>query len=761
MLRQALFFAQTHDAIILTDLAGTITEWNRGAEQALGFTAAEMVGRSISEIYPPEAWGAIEAQVMHDLLSTGEHIAVQRARHKSGRDVVLDARLVLLRGQGGEPVGMAGYSLDITARGAVKQALEESEQRFRTLAEVSPTGIYRSDPANGCTYSNESAAAMIGLRPEDVLGHRWAAFVHPDDSDRVTREWQHAAATRTDFVSEYRLLRPDGDVVWVASHSRLEGDGDGGPSYVGTMVDVTARRHAEAQLRDSESRLRNILDTMYTYVWLFALDGVVIEINRAPLEATGLRREDALGRPFWELAPWAYAVEVQEELRDTIHRAARGEIVRTDLRARCDGESLRTLDMIFGPLYDSEGRIVQVIASGTDVTERQRLQAQLAQARKLEAIGTLAGGIAHDFNNILAAILGNTQLALRLLGADHPLSASLLEIDRATQRGAALVRQILGFGRQGPGQHNLIELAPLVAEAVEPIRSRLPAAVQLVVSHATDTPAVLSNATQALQVVVNLCTNALQAVGAGPGRIDVRLEGVVLDDRAPQIHAELRPGLYARLSVSDTGPGIAPATLERIFEPFFTTRRLGEGTGLGLYVVHGIASGHGGAVTVASTPGQGATFEVYLPAVGAPVAESGEPGAADDAPPGTGARILFLDDEEALASLGVRQLELLGYRAAGFTVPAEALEALRADPHGFDLVVSDFTMPGSSGLDVAREVRRIRADLPVAVTSGRVTPELLAGAEAAGIRSLLPKPYSLGELARVARLLTDTARPEP
>ena len=433
---------------------------------------------------------------------------------------------------------------------------------------------------------------------------------------------------------------------------------------------------------------------------------------------------------------------------------------RADLHAQRKDGTVFPADISLSPLNSDEGMLV--VATVRDITvrleaeqQRQRLEAQLRQSQKMEAIGTLAGGIAHDFNNIISAIIGNVELAREDVGADHPAMQSLDEISKASRRARDLVSQILAFSRQQPHPRQAISLTPLVEEVVKLLRATLPAGIGLGTTLAEDVPNVLADPTQIHQILMNLCTNAWHAMDDGRGRIDIQVNTAVLDESAVRIHADLQPGRYVHLSVRDNGRGMDGVTLERIFEPFFTTKAVGEGTGLGLSVVHGIMRGYQGAITVNSQLGGGTTFHLYFPA-----AESA-PGtaAAEKAPAaplrGRGQHVLYLDDDESLVLLVTRMLERGGYRVSAYTESAHALQAVRADPGRFDLVVTDYNMPGMSGLDVAREVSRIRPDLPVVVTSGYITDELREKAPGSGVRQLVYKPNSAEELCETVRRLMD------
>jgi PAS domain S-box-containing protein len=400
-------------------------------------------------------------------------------------------------------------------------------------------------------------------------------------------------------------------------------------------------------------------------------------------------------------------------------------------------------------LRDSTGRAVEIIGVWTNVTDRMRLESQLLQAQKMEAIGQLSGGIAHDFNNILGAITGNAQIGAMELPADHPAAGCLAEILKASDRAASLVRQILTFARQNSQEKRVIELQPIVQESVRLLRATIPAGVDLSLSIPERVPPVLADETQIQQVVLNLGTNAWHALTDGSGNIQISLEPVNAGDELVERIPGLNRGLHARLRVRDTGKGIDPGTLERIFEPFFTTKEVGKGTGLGLAVVHGIVRSHSGTVHVDSIPGEGSTFDIYLPAVESRAALAPVPPAVLRA--GNGERLMLVDDDPTVLRTTTRVLEILGYQVTAFADPTRALEAFAAGPQAWELVLTDLNMPGLSGLDLAHHCLERRPDLPILLCSGVVTEELRATAERSGIRQTLRKPSSLEQIGEAIR----------
>ncbi|MGE0099515.1 MAG: ATP-binding protein [Hydrogenophaga sp.] len=444
------------------------------------------------------------------------------------------------------------------------------------------------------------------------------------------------------------------------------------------------------------------------------------------------------------------------------------------------------------PENSPQGALRHVVLTFIDVTslrevqaQQKRLQNQLAQSQKMEALGTLAGGVAHDFNNILAAILGNADLARQDLTPEAPARESLHEISTAARRGRELVRQILAFSRQQPAERTVVNMGDIVAESCALLRAAMPPHAQLLHDCHPQTPAILGDSTQLGQVLINLGTNAVHALQGQAGRVECHVDRIPRGD--PRLPADVaktcdEAGADAlRVRVSDTGCGMSEAVSSRIFEPFFTTKAVGKGTGLGLPVVLGIVQVHGGGIEVQSQPGQGTTFTLYFP--GAPAEtlhkcavadatkvtdavtmvaippERGDPAATEtlpmaDATPDPAPHVLYLDDDDTLVFLVRRLLERRGYRVTAFTEQRQAIEAVRADPQGFQLLLTDFNMPGMSGLDVARAVLALSPSLPVAVASGYITDELQAEARAAGVREVVFKTDAVEAFCEiVARLV--------
>ena len=548
------------------------------------------------------------------------------------------------------------------------------------------------------------------------------------------------------------------------------------PRFIVLSRDITDRKGAELALANKTALLRDTFDNMS--------EGISIIDGKLRLVGWNRRFAELLDFPATLLNENTTFADIirfnaqrgeygpgdpEEYVRERVRIAAQVQPHQLE-RVRPNG----TVIEIRGIPLPGGG----FVTTYTDITARRRteaaresLEAQLRESQKMQAIGTLAGGIAHDFNNIIAAILGNAELARQDVSGNPQALESLEEIRKSASRARSLVQQILSFSRRQPTTRKPIALIPVIEESVRLLRATLPGRVVVGIDADGEIPLVDADDTQIQQVTINLVNNAAQAMEGAAGRIDIRLDTVMLDAAFAEAHPALRalhaahPGRTVRLAVIDNGPGMDTATLERIFEPFFTTKPVDEGTGLGLSVVHGIVQAHEGAITVDSQPGKGATFTVYLPAAQVTtVAAATEPDSevmAVVADTNSGQHILYLDDDESLVFLVTRLLQRRGYRVSGFIDQREALAAIRANPPTFDLVVTDYNMPGMSGLDVAREIRTIRADLPVAVASGFIDEALHAQAGGAGVRELIFKASAVEEFCEAFVRLAQTIGEAP
>jgi len=407
-------------------------------------------------------------------------------------------------------------------------------------------------------------------------------------------------------------------------------------------------------------------------------------------------------------------------------------------------------------LHDKEGRFAGILAVGNDITQRKRLEREMRQAQKMEAVGTLAGGIAHDFNNILAAIIGFAEMVEDDL---PPESKSVRQVHRvlsAASRGADLVQQILAFSRNTGIARVPLSLSRLARETVRSLRASLPRAVEIELTTRAMRDTVVASPSDIRQIFINLATNASSAMEGAAGTIRIGIANIVFESASPIADADIKPGEYVEITVEDSGSGMSSDTMQHIFEPFFTTKEVGRGTGMGLAVVFGIVKSLDGSIRVESEPGTGSVFRVFLPV--ARIDE--EPDNSAEAAPPTGTeRVLFIDDEELIVEWGRAALERLGYTVTAFLDGAKALDAFSFDPFGFDLVIVDQTMPKLTGLTLSKKFLKIRPDIPIVLCTGHSGVVSSEKAKAAGIREFLMKPLGRHELAEVIRRVLNAPAP--
>ena len=646
-----------------------------------------------------------------------------------------------VRDASGKPYRMAGSISDIDARKRAEEALRASEEQYREIFNAAADAFVLRDAQARVVDVNPAFLEISGYTREEVVsGTRWI-FALPEMAEKAKAMHQRCISGESVHF-EMKARRKDGTLIDVEMRA-VPVMYRGAPHALGMARDITAQKRAQEALRASEEQYRAIFNAAADALVLRDAGARVVDVNPAFLQMTGYTRELLADSP-WIFAP----PETVEFVQDMHRRTIAGESVHFEMKARRRDGTLIDVETRAVPIrYRGEphtlDRTRDITAQKRAEAERARLEGQLLQAKKLEAIGTLAGGIAHDFNNILSAALGYGEMAQKEAPAGTPLKRHIDAVMSAGLRAKSLVERILAFSRSGMGQRVDVHVQSVVAEALDLVAASLPAHVRIERMLDAGNAAVLGDATQIHQVVMNLCANGAQAMKS-PGTLSVSLD-VVERPEAMMATGALARGRYVRLRVSDTGSGIAPHLLERIFDPFFTTKGVGVGTGLGLSLVHGIVTDLGGGIDVESEPGEGAAFTVYLPCCDAVAA----PARSEQAiARGAGETILLVDDEEALVRLGEEMLAGLGYEPVGFTSSAAALEAFRAKPQRFQAVLSDETMPEMTGCELAKAICAVRPDIPIVLMSGFVSPALMARARELAIVEVLSKPLVERDIAR-------------
>jgi two-component system cell cycle sensor histidine kinase/response regulator CckA len=632
------------------------------------------------------------------------------------------------------------------------RALRESEERYRDLVEKSGIAILVDDEEGNVRYCNERFAALHGYTVDEVKEQPLGSLIHPDDAERVrTCHRAHMTGEPAPQRYEFRGLRKDGSVVFLevdATPLRTDGRVVGTRSY---FWDVSDRKRAGEAFLKEKAYLERLIESAPEAIVLGTNDGRVLRVNGAFETMFGYPEDEALGRNIDDLV---VPPEARTEAADVTRRAGSGEKVALETsRLRKDGSSI-AVSFLGAPIV-FEGEQVAVFGIYRDISERQRLEHQLVQAQKIEAVGRLAGGVAHDFNNLLQAIMGESDLMLLGLEPDDPSRHSVEAIRTTAGRAAALTRQLLAFSRKQILKPRLLDINTLVADLEDMLHRLIGEDIELSTSLAGDLAIVRADPGQIEQVLVNLAVNARDAMPEG-GHLSIETANVELDEEFVREHMGSTEGPHVRLAVADTGHGMDRETLSHIFEPFFTTKERGKGTGLGFATVYGIVKQSGGSVYVASEPGRGTTVSIYLPCVpGAIAADSGD--AATPTPPTGNETVLLVEDDAAVRSSVKSMLELLGYLVLETTGPSEAVSVVESGLRPIHLLLTDVVMPGMSGRTLADRLTALRPELKVLYISGYTDDAVVyRGVLESGI-AFLQKPFTQQALGAKVREVLDAA----
>jgi PAS domain S-box-containing protein len=622
--------------------------------------------------------------------------------------------------------------------------LHETETLLTSIFEAGPTGValtvngvYRRVNRMFCQISGYSAEELIGRDSSTISANK-------NEFERVKKLIEEMLPKQQPLELECSCTHKNGEVRNIILNvSPLNAD-DFSKGLVWAIIDITERK----QTAESVMRLNTATNTIDETIIITDTQGIIQYVNPAFERTTGYSRKEALGQAIHMLDSGKHGQDFYQHMQQAV---ARGEVWKGLVVNKKKDGSLYDVEATLSCTRLPDETIVNYITVQRDVTHELKLEQQYRQAQKMEAIGSLAGGIAHDFNNILSAILGYTQIAVDTV-QDRPATLKHLQsVLKATDRAISLVKQILTFSRKTELETKPVMPIIIIKEALKLLRASLPSTIEIQQNLQSDS-VIMADPTQIHQVIMNLCTNAGHAMQEKGGTLTISLSDVDLDMESTAQHPELKPGRHVRLLVSDTGGGIAPENIERIFDPFFTTKPHGEGTGLGLSVVHGIIQACGGTINVQSKPGKGTTFEMYLPVV-ASEAAIGEQ--KPDPPPRGTEKILFVDDEPMLADITKKLLASIGYRVSVCTTSNEALNTFKANPMAFDAVITDYTMPHMTGLELAQELIRTRPDIPVILCTGYSDAITQEKAAKAGICEFVVKPLKADGLAKTLRAVFD------
>ena len=660
--------------------------------------------------------------------------------------------------ENGIPVKARTIAHDITHRKLMEQALQESEKKYRLLSDNVRDVIWTRDMNLRLTFISPSIMEQQGYTVEEAMvrtpEETWSRDSLEHVRQALAEELEIEKKKKKDPLRsrtlEVEVKCKDGSTIWTEAKMSFLRDQNGLPTgIIGVTRDISERRQVEEALRRSEEKYRTVLEANPDPLVVYDMEGKVIYFNPAFTRVFGWTLADRLGEKMDFFVP-GDAWRETKMMIDKVLAGERFSSVET-IRYNHKGETIPV--SVSGAIYkDNKGKPIGSVINLRDISQQKKLEAQLQQAQKMEAIGTMAGGIAHDFNNILSSVIGYTELALDGEKKGTFQYQNLQEVLSAGNRAKDLVKQILTFSRQVDQEPRPIQVTPLVKDALKMIRASIPSTVEIEQDLQCNA-LVMGDPTQIHQILLNLCTNAAHAMEDNGGLLTVRLFDADLDSDFISNHPGLKPGQYVTLTVTDTGHGISPDVMEKIFDPFFTTKEKGKGTGLGLSVVHGIVRSHGGDIYVYSEPGKGSTFKVCLPAI---EKNRFRPEERAERPIPTGTeRILFIDDEPVITNLGKQTLESLGYDVVVRNSSIEALELFKEKKDHFDLVITDMTMPHMTGEKLAENLMQIRPDIPVILCTGFSFMIDEQKALDMGIRAFISKPILKREIAEAIRKVLD------
>lgn len=639
-----------------------------------------------------------------------------------------------------------------------EKVLRASEMKYRIVADNTHDWEHWIDPEGQFLYTSPSCERITGYSAGEFEADPMllSRIVHPDDLSTFAAHLEQNQSPNALCDMELRIVHRDGTMRWIGHVCQPVFDAEG--NFLGRRGgnrDITKRKRSEEALKHSEASYRALAENLPGIVYRSSVQEQRIQFfNNFVKDITG-HEPDALSFQDFCVLDSLILPEDRKEVINIVKTAVdKRRDFQIEYRIKHKDGTVRNCLERGRPIYGADGRLLHIEGVIFDNTDKKQIETQLRQAQKLEAIGTLAGGISHDFNNLLATILVYTEMALRDMPDASPTRGDLQQVVSLVHRGRDLVKQIVFFSRQRDEEKkHAIIISSLLKETLKLLRASLPFTIDIQQEITVKEDAALLEPTQFHQVLINLCSNAAHAMGEKGGVLQVGLFRVELDARSAMLYTNLKPGPYLKLSVSDTGCGMDADTLQRIFDPYFTTKGPEEGTGLGLAVVHGIVERHGGAIKAYSTPGKGSTFHVLFPAIESHPEMSFE--SETNIPRGT-ERILLVDHEEALLLGYKKNLERLGYSIVEEKDSLEALAVFESQPQDFDLVITDYTMPKMTGLDLAREILRSRPDTPVVLCTGSRPEDIHENAKAAGIRGVVMKPLALRELAIIVREVLNT-----
>ncbi len=759
-----LLLTSAGEGICAIDMNGITTFVNPTANKILGYTTEELIGKNLHALthhtkqdgqpYPSHECPG------HKTCSDGTvHQGIDEFFYCKDGSIIPVSYSSRPLVDGGRICGAVICFQDYSERKLAEEVLKQSEQRFRIVARLSFDFAYSCHNIDGgyiVDWITDTFYVLTGISEAELKEYRcWLVLTHPEDRDKATEPLFRLLPGDCD-TREFRIVAKDGRILTVINHMECEADPavPGGLRIYGSVHDITERKKAEAEQRESEEKFSKAFKKAPMLMSISSLEeGTYIDVNEEFTKVSGFEREEAIGKTSVELG-WLKAKDRELLIQDL---KKKGSIEGRELELETK-DKRKSFCLYYGEVINIGGR-QRLLSIAQDITEHKlaevekaKLEFQLKQAQKMETIGSLAGGIAHDLNNILFPITGLSEMLLDDIPPDTPEHGSIEQIYKSAQRGSDLVKQILAFSRQSNPQKLPIRIQPILKEVLNLSRATIPMNIEITSNINKDCGMISADPTQVHQVAMNLITNAYHAVEGSSGMIHIGLKETEFEKYEMPCNL-IQPGRYACITVYDTGVGMDKTLIDKIFDPYFTTKEMGKGTGLGLSVVHGIVKEHGGDIRIYSEIGKGTTFNVYLPLL-EDVKDKKDAAITRKYPTGC-ERILLVDDEEPIAYMVKIMLERLGYQVTVRTSSQDALDAFKANPLKFDIVISDRGMPNMTGEQLARELISIRPGIPIILCTGFSDENDEHHAKSIGVKGFLKKPVATGDLAETVRKVLD------
>ncbi len=740
------------DVIWTRDINLGLTYISPSVTDQLGYTVEEAKALTLEESWTPDSFNRIKEVLTEELeverkektdLSRSRMVEVE-AKCKDGSTKWVEAKMNFLRDQNGQPVGVIGVTRDISERKRTEAALKESEEKYRDLVRYAPTGIYEIDYRKGKLSSvNDVMSEISGYTREELLSMNPIDLLSEDSKKLYIKRLKKLfAGEQVPDKVEFKIKRKDGKELWALLNVKFVYENGNVKRATVVAHDINDRKRAEEALKESEEKYRTVLEANPDPVIVYDIEGKVLYFNPAFTRVFGWTLEERLGQKMDLFVP----EDAWPETQKMIQKVLAGERFSGVETRRYTKEGNMIPVSISGAIYkDQGGTPLGSVINLRDISEQKKLEAQLHQAQKMEAIGTLAGGITHDFNNLLMGIQGRTSLMLMGMDPSHPHTEHLKGIENYVISAADLTKQLLGFARSGKYEVKTIDLNDLVKRENK-MFGRTKKEVNILEKFQKDLWSIDADQGQIEQVLLNIHVNAWQAMPGG-GNLYVQTENVIIDEDFSKPH-HVEPGKYVKISITDTGVGMDEATQQRIFDPFFTTKEMGRGTGLGLASSYGIIKNHGGFIDVYSVKGEGATFNIYLPASEKTVVK--EKTFHKEIFRGT-ETVLLVDDEEIITRVGKEMLSTLGYNALIAKSGKEAIQTYKENQEQIDIVILDMILPEMGGGEIYDALKEINPDMKVILSSGYSIDGKATEIMERGCDGFLQKPFKIGELSRKLR----------